>query len=177
MHAGGCCLWRWRLPPRVQHRQRSDAHTTTGLPTNRTSLAAGKEATLRRATRRARRSSAPRAFPCARSTCSTSTGECAPADPGRPKLLITPIFHDLFRFFPVFPGTFGCAPWIPGVQALKMGEKWRKMGKKWVQNEITGLQKTALMHASAHLAGGSSIPVYYREPSIEVRILPFSSNK
>ena len=27
------------------------------------------------------------------------------------------------------------------------------------------------------LTGGSSIPVYYREPSIEVRILPFSSNK
>ena len=25
------------------------------------------------------------------------------------------------------------------------------MGKRWVQNEITGLQKTALMHASAHL--------------------------
>ena len=27
----------------------------------------------------------------------------------RPKLLITPIFHDFFRFFPVFPGTFGRA--------------------------------------------------------------------
>ena len=25
------------------------------------------------------------------------------------------------------------------------------MGKKWVKNEITGLQKTALMHALAHL--------------------------
>ena len=34
-----------------------------------------------------------------------------------------------------------------------MGEKWGKMGKKWVRNEITGLQKTLLMHASAHLAG------------------------
>ena len=26
------------------------------------------------------------------------------------------------------------------------------MGKRWVKNELTGLQKTALMHASAHLA-------------------------
>ena len=26
------------------------------------------------------------------------------------------------------------------------------MGKKWVKNEITGVQKTALMHASAGLA-------------------------
>ena len=34
-----------------------------------------------------------------------------------------------------------------------MGEKWGKMGKKWVRNEITGVQKTVLMHASAHLAG------------------------
>ena len=33
-----------------------------------------------------------------------------------------------------------------------MGEKWGKMGKKWVKNEITGLQKTVLMHASARLA-------------------------
>ena len=33
-----------------------------------------------------------------------------------------------------------------------MGERWGKMGKRWVKNEITGLQKTALMHASAHLA-------------------------
>ena len=32
-----------------------------------------------------------------------------------------------------------------------MGERWGKMGKKWVKNEITGVQKTALMHASAHL--------------------------
>ena len=72
--------------------------------------------------------------------------------PGRPKLLITPIFHDFFRFFPVFPGAFGRASWIPGVQTVKMGERWGKMGKKWVKNEITGLQKTALMHASAHLA-------------------------
>ena len=71
---------------------------------------------------------------------------------GRPKLLITPIFHDFSRFFPVFPGTFGRAPWIPGVQTLKMGERWGKMGKKWVKNEITGVQKTALMHASAHLS-------------------------
>ena len=65
---------------------------------------------------------------------------------------MTPIFHDVFRFFPVFPGTSGRAPWIPGVQTLKMGERWGKMGKKWVKNEITGLQKTALMHASAGLA-------------------------
>ena len=71
-----------------------------------------------------------------------------------PKLLITPIFHDLSRFFPVFSGTFGRAPWIPGVQTLKMGERWGKMGKKWVKNEIAGVQKTALMHASAHLPGG-----------------------
>ena len=73
---------------------------------------------------------------------------------GRPKLLITPIFHDFSRFFSVFPGAFGRALWIPGVQTLKMGERWGKMGKKWVKNEITGLQKTALMHASAHLAAG-----------------------
>eukprot|EP01045_Picozoa_sp_COSAG04_P013546 COSAG04_NODE_965_length_9140_cov_5.526048_11_plen_77_part_00 len=33
-----------------------------------------------------------------------------------------------------------------------MGEKWGRMGKKWVRNEITGLQKTVLMHASAHQA-------------------------
>ena len=33
-----------------------------------------------------------------------------------------------------------------------MGEKWGKMGKKWVKNEITGVQKTVLMHASARLA-------------------------
>ena len=72
--------------------------------------------------------------------------------PGRPKLLITPIFHDFYRFFPVFPGTFGRVPWIPGVQTLKMGERWGKMGKKWVKNGITGVQKTALMHASAGLA-------------------------
>ena len=32
-----------------------------------------------------------------------------------------------------------------------MGEKWGKMGKKWVKNEVTGVEKTALMHASAHL--------------------------
>ena len=72
-------------------------------------------------------------------------------NPGAPKPLITPIFPDFFRFFPVFPWTSGCVLWIPGVQTLKMGEKWGKMGKKWVKNEITGLQKTVLMHASAHL--------------------------
>ena len=72
---------------------------------------------------------------------------------GAPKPLITPIFPAFFRFFPVSPGTSGRALWIPGVQTLKMGEKWGKMGKKWVRNEITGLQKTVLMHASAHLAG------------------------
>ena len=69
--------------------------------------------------------------------------------PGAPKLLITPIFPDFFRFFPVFPWASGCVPWIPGVQTLKMGERWGKMGKQWVKNEITGVQKTALMHASA----------------------------
>ena len=37
-----------------------------------------------------------------------------------------------------------------------MGERWGEMGKKWVKNEITGLQKTALMHASAGPAGGRS---------------------
>ena len=36
-----------------------------------------------------------------------------------------------------------------------MGERWGKMGKKWVKNEITGLQKTALMHASAGLEDSS----------------------
>ena len=78
-----------------------------------------------------------------------SDRESACGLPGRPKLLITPIFHDFSRFFPVFPGTSGRAPWIPGVQTLKMGERWGKMGKKWVKNGITGVQKTALMHASA----------------------------
>ena len=71
--------------------------------------------------------------------------------PGAPKLLITPIFPDFSRFFPVFPWTSGCVLWIPGVQTEKMGEKWGKMGKKWAKNEITGVQKTVLMHASAHL--------------------------
>ena len=51
-------------------------------------------------------------------------------EPGRPRLLITPIFHDFFRFFPVFPGTSGRVPWIPGVQTLK----WAKYGGKWVEN-------------------------------------------
>jgi len=32
-----------------------------------------------------------------------------------------------------------------------MGEKWGKMGKKWVKNGITGVEKRVLMHASAHL--------------------------
>ena len=63
--------------------------------------------------------------------------------PGAPKLLTTPIFHDFFSIFPVFPGTSGRVPWIPGVQTLKMGERWGKMGKQRVKNEITGLQKTA----------------------------------
>ena len=39
-----------------------------------------------------------------------------------------------------------------------MGERWGKMGKKWVKNEITGVQKTALMHASAHLADADGNP-------------------
>ena len=77
---------------------------------------------------------------------------CVRIPPSAPKLLITPIFPEFSRFFPVFPGTSGRVLWIPGVQTLKMGEKWGKMGKKWVKNGITGLQKTALMHASAHLS-------------------------
>ena len=72
--------------------------------------------------------------------------------PSAPKPLITPIFPEFSRFFPVFPGTSGRVLWIPGVQTLKMGEKWGKTGKKWVKNEVTGVEKTALMHASAHLA-------------------------
>ena len=68
-----------------------------------------------------------------------------------PSFLITPIFHVFFRFFPVFPWTFGRVSWIHGVQTLKMGERWGNMGKQWVKNGIAGLQKTALMHASAHL--------------------------
>ena len=71
--------------------------------------------------------------------------------PGAPKLLITPIFPDFFRFFPVFPWTSGRVLWIPGVQTLKMGEKWGKMGKKWVKKIITGVEKRVLMHASARL--------------------------
>ena len=39
-----------------------------------------------------------------------------------PKLLITPIFPDFFRFFPVFPWTSSHVPRIPGVQTEKMGE-------------------------------------------------------
>ena len=73
--------------------------------------------------------------------------------PSLPKLLITPIFPDFFRFFPVFPWTSGCVLWIPGVQTLKMGEKWGKMGKKWVKKIITGVEKRVLMHASARLEG------------------------
>ena len=38
-----------------------------------------------------------------------------------------------------------------------MGEKWGKMGKKWVRNEITGVQKTVLMHASARLNGRRTV--------------------
>ena len=34
------------------------------------------------------------------------------------------LFSTSFRFFPVFPWTCGRAPWIPGVQTLKMGERW-----------------------------------------------------
>jgi len=33
-----------------------------------------------------------------------------------------------------------------------MGEKWGKMGKKWVKKIITGVEKRVLMHASARLA-------------------------
>ena len=50
--------------------------------------------------------------------------------PSLPKLSITPIFPDFFRFFPVFPWTSSHVPRIPGVQTEKMGEKWGKMGKK-----------------------------------------------
>ena len=77
--------------------------------------------------------------------------------PGAPKLLITPIFPDFFRFFPVFPWTSGRVLWIPGVQTLKMGEKWGKMGKKWVKKIITGVEKTVLMHASAHLEPAAAL--------------------
>ena len=77
---------------------------------------------------------------------------------GAPEPLITPFLTDFSRFFPVFPWTSGCVLWIPGVQTLKMGEKWGKMGKKWVKNGITGVEKTVLMHASAHLA---SLPLLY----------------
>ena len=49
--------------------------------------------------------------------------------PSAPKPLITPIFPDFFRFFPVFPWTSGRVLWIPGVQTLKMGEKRGKTGR------------------------------------------------
>ena len=94
---------------------------------------------------------------CLRPRLQRERAECelrADACPGAPKPLITPIFPDFYRFFPVFPGTSGCVLWIPGVQTEKMGEKWGKMGKKWVKNEVTGVQKTVLMHASAHLGPG-----------------------
>ena len=42
-----------------------------------------------------------------------------------------------------------------------MGEKWGKMGKKWVRNEVTGVQKTVLMHASAHLVCGGPALVWH----------------
>ena len=71
---------------------------------------------------------------------------------GAPKPLITPIFPDFFRFFPVFPWTSGRVLWIPGVQTEKMGEKWGKMGKKWVKNEVTGVQKTVLMLSLIHIS-------------------------
>ena len=71
--------------------------------------------------------------------------------PSAPKLFITSIFPDFFRFFPVSPWSSSHVPRIPGVQTEKMGEKWGKMGKKWVKNEVTGLQKTVLMHASAQV--------------------------
>ena len=54
---------------------------------------------------------------------------------GAPKPLITPIFPDFFRFFPVFPWTSGRVLWIPGVQTLKMGEKWGNTGKEWVKHD------------------------------------------
>ena len=80
--------------------------------------------------------------------CDTAVlSECRSGLPSAPKLLITPIFPDFYRFFPVFPWTSGRVLWIPGVQTEKMGERWGKMGKEWVKNEIAGLQKTALMHA------------------------------
>ena len=63
--------------------------------------------------------------------------------------LITPIFSVFSRFFPVFPWTSGRARWIPGVQTVKMGERWGKVGKRCVKNGITVRdspdEKTALM--------------------------------
>ena len=38
-----------------------------------------------------------------------------------------------------------------------MGEKWGKMGKKWVTKIITGVEKRVLMHASARLGGVENI--------------------
>ncbi len=57
----------------------------------------------------------------------------APTSAGAPKLLITPIFHDSSRFFPVFPWTSGRASWIPGFLASRR-RKWAKNGGKWVKN-------------------------------------------
>ena len=54
-----------------------------------------------------------------------------------------------------------------------MGERWGKMGKKWVKNGITGVQKTALMHASAHLghagAGRRAGAIDRRHPLLGIR--------
>merc|ERR1712093_378301 len=58
------------------------------------------------------------------STRGSFIGDYRGTTPGAPKPLITPIFPDFFRFFPVFPWTSSHVPRIPGV----------------------------LMHASAHLA-------------------------
>ena len=53
-----------------------------------------------------------------------------------------------------------------------MGERWGKMGKKWVKNEITGLQKTALMHASAGLVSPAAPSEMYSQ--IIVWIAPWA---
>ena len=53
-----------------------------------------------------------------------------------------------------------------------------KMGKKWVKNGITGLQKTALMHASAHLAELERRALQIRRAirlHVHVRLRPYAA--
>ena len=53
-----------------------------------------------------------------------------PRQPSLPKLLITPIFPEIFHFFPFSPGLLAM---FPGFLASRR-RKWAKNGEKWVKN-------------------------------------------